>query len=380
MGLLGRDLGVGIGHGEDDRLRRHALHHRGAERTLGREAEEDVGALDRLGQCALGGRRGMGGLPLVHAGFPALVDDPLGVAEEHVLRLEPHSLDEIEAGDAGRTRAVADERRFLDVAARELHGVQHAGRRDDGGAVLVVMEDRNVHEFAQAILDDEAFRRLDVFEVDAAERRPEIAHRRDERVRIFGIDFEIDGIDVGEALEQHRLAFHHGLRGQRSEVAEPEDGGAVRDDRHHVALGRVVIGPARILVDGLHRHGDAGRIGQRQVALGRHGLRRDDLELAGPTLGMELERFLVRDRAALGSAAFYVVHCYRGPVVACQGPEHRRGERGWEGSPGEAAVERVGQPLPATWIEGSRSPIRDRNRPGKPVSEPASAAARRPPS
>ena len=31
----------------------------------------------------------------------------------------------------------------------------------------------------------------------------------DERLRVFGIDLEIDRIDVGEALEQHCLAFHH---------------------------------------------------------------------------------------------------------------------------------------------------------------------------
>ena len=51
------------------------------------------------------------------------------------------------------------------------------GGGDDGGAVLVVVEDRDVHQLAQALLDDEAFRRLDVLEVDAAEGRAEIAHR-----------------------------------------------------------------------------------------------------------------------------------------------------------------------------------------------------------
>jgi hypothetical protein len=44
-------------------------------------------------------------------------------------------------------------------------------RGDDRRAVLVVMEDRDVHQLAQALLDDEALRRLDVLEVDAAEGR-----------------------------------------------------------------------------------------------------------------------------------------------------------------------------------------------------------------
>ena len=40
---------------------------------------------------------------------------------------------------------------------------------DDGGTVLVVVEHRDLHPLAQLALDDEAFRRLDVLEVDAAE-------------------------------------------------------------------------------------------------------------------------------------------------------------------------------------------------------------------
>ena len=55
--------------------------------------------------------------------------------------------------------------------------VDQAGGGDDGGAVLVVVEDRDVHQFAQPLLDDEAVGRLDVLEIDAAEGGPEIAHR-----------------------------------------------------------------------------------------------------------------------------------------------------------------------------------------------------------
>ena len=121
----------------------------------------------------------------------------------------------------------------------------------------------------------------------------EIAHAVDELVGVLGVDLEVDRIDVGEALEQHRLAFHHRLGGQRAEIAEAEDRGAVGDDGDEIALGRVVVGLARILGDGQHRHGDARRIGQRQVALRRHRLGGDDLELAGAAAAVELQRFLV---------------------------------------------------------------------------------------
>ena len=113
---------------------------------------------------------------------------------------------------------------------------------------------------------------------------PRIAHAVDELVDVLGVDLEVDRIDVGEALEEHRLAFHHRLRGERAEIAEAEDGGAVGDDGDHVAARRVVEGACGVLGDRLHRHGDARRIGERQVALRRHRLGRVDLQLAGPAL------------------------------------------------------------------------------------------------
>ena len=86
--------------------------------------------------------------------------------------------------------------------------------------MLVVVEDRDVHHLLELLLDDEAVRRLDVLEVDAAERGSEVAHGRNEGVDIFGVDLEVDRVDVGKALEEHRLAFHHRLRRQRAEIAE----------------------------------------------------------------------------------------------------------------------------------------------------------------
>jgi len=46
---------------------------------------------------------------------------------------------------------------------------EQRGADHDGGAVLVVVEDRDLHALAQLALDVEAVGRLDVFEVDAAE-------------------------------------------------------------------------------------------------------------------------------------------------------------------------------------------------------------------
>ena len=93
--------------------------------------------------------------------------------------------------------------------------------------MLVVVHDRHVEVLAQALFDDEALRRLDVFKVDATERGGHDLDGFTEAVHVFGVEFEVDAVDVGEALEQHRLAFHHGFGGQRPEIAQPQNGRTV---------------------------------------------------------------------------------------------------------------------------------------------------------
>ena len=196
----------------------------------------------------------------------------------------------------------------LDLAAGQVECVEQAGGGDDRGAVLVVMEHRDVEQLAQPLLDDETFRRLDVLEVDAAPALAEESHAIDELVGVLGVHFEVDGIDVGEALEQHRLAFHHGLGRKRAAIAEPENGGAVGDDGDEVALDGVVVGLALVLGDGEHRHCDARRIGQRKIALGRHRFGGDDLELAGTALAVEEQRLLVGEGRTVAAAVRFGGH------------------------------------------------------------------------
>ena len=77
--------------------------------------------------------------------------------------------------------------------------------------MLVIVHYRDFHPVAQRLFDDEAFGRLDVFEIDPAEAGFEQRDGLDELVGVFGVDFDVDRIDVGKALEQHCLALHHRL-------------------------------------------------------------------------------------------------------------------------------------------------------------------------
>ena len=290
--IFGRDFRIGIGHGKDDRVRRHAAQHVAGQRPLGGKTQEHVTAHHGVGQSAGLGFGGMGGLPLVHAFGAAAIDHALGVAEQDIFALHAHGLQQLQTGDAGRTGAVHHHLDVFQLATRQMRGIDDAGGTDDGGAMLVVMEHRNVHQLAQLLLDDEAVGGLDVFQVHAAEAGRQIADGIDEFVHILGVHAQVNGVHIGKALEQHRLAFHHRLGGQGPQVTQPQDGSAVGDHGHHVALGGIVVGQLRVLGDRQHRHGHAGRIGQAQVALGGHRLGGIDLELAGLGAGMERQGFL----------------------------------------------------------------------------------------
>ena len=246
--LLRRDLRIRIRHREDDRLVRHAANHVLGHRALHRQTEEYVGTIQRIGQRArLGGRR-MRRLPLVHALGASLVDHALGVAQHDVLRPHAHRLQQLDARNPRRSRAVHHQLRVTQFPPGQMARIDQPGRRDNGCPVLVIVEHRDVHQLPQPLLDHEAFGRLDVLQVDAAKPR-EIPHGIDHIVDILRVDLQVDPVDIGEALEQRDLAFHHRLRSHRAKVTQPQHRGAVGHHRDHVALGRVVVRQRGIALD-----------------------------------------------------------------------------------------------------------------------------------
>ena len=112
--------------------------------------------------------------------------------------------------------------------AGDLQRVGRGGADDDRGAVLVVVEDGDVHPLAAEPLDDEAVGGLDVLEVDRAEGRLERADDGGELLGVALVHLDVEAVDVGELLEEDGLALHHRLRRQRADVAEAQDRGAVR--------------------------------------------------------------------------------------------------------------------------------------------------------
>ena len=158
--------------------------------------------------------------------------------------------------------------------------------------MLVVVEHRDVHPLPQRLLDHEAVGCGNVLEVDPAEARLEQGDGVDEPVagRRSSSSRSIASTSA-KRLNSTALPSITGFEAARR-IAEAEDRGSVRDDGDEIALGRIVVGAGRVGSDRPHRDRDSGRISEAEVALGRHRLGGDDLDLPRAAARMEFERFL----------------------------------------------------------------------------------------
>ena len=289
---LGHDLGLGVGECEDQRAGGEFRQPLGLQHARRREAEEHVHAVEHLLEPP---RRRFSSVTdeiLALEPHPPAMHHALDVGERDVPGLEPHRDQKVDRGERRRARARGDELRLLQPLLLQEKPVAHRRRHRDRGAVLVVVKNRDAHPPPQRRLDREALGRLDVLEVDRAERRLQRRHHLDEALGVGGVHLDVEHVDAGELLEEDRLALHHRLRRQRPDIAEPEHRAAVGDHRHQVAARGIVVGGGRIGRDRERSGRHPRRIGEGQVVLRRHPLGRLDGELSRLRQPVIVERFL----------------------------------------------------------------------------------------
>jgi len=169
------------------------------------------------------------------------------------------------------------------------------------------------------------------FEVDPADRGRQHLAEPDHVLRIRRVDLDVEHIDVGEALEQHPLAFHHRLRCFRTDVAQPEHGRTVRDYGHQVAARRIAVHSLHVFFDLPARLGHAGCVRQGQVSLCDTGLRGDDFDLPGSSLRVIAQRRFLPNLGHGFPLQFDVLTSVGGPFrVSCRaltGPARGSGAR-----------------------------------------------------
>src|SRR5450830_8011 len=265
--IFRQDFRRRVGQRQHQWTRRHLLDHVLFQHAAGGHAEENVGVRDHVGQGTRIGFAREAFLVRIHQFGAALVDYAGQVGDVNVFDRKAEIDDQVQASQRCSARAGDDQFDFLDALADHLEAVQDRRTDDDRSAVLIVMEDRDLHAVAQLALDIEAFGRLDVFQVDTAESRFQRGDDVAQLVRIGFVDFDVEDVDAGEFLEQHGLAFHHRLGSQRADVAQPEDRRTITDDRNQIAARSVFESVGRIGDDFFTGRSDARRVRQRQVSL-----------------------------------------------------------------------------------------------------------------
>ncbi len=171
----------------------------------------------------------------IHSLGAALVDHTFGVAEDDILALHAQADVVLGASKARGSRAVHDDANFANILAGNFQSIEQRRAGNDCRTVLIIMKDRDLHRLLQSLFDVETFRRLDVFQVDSAERGLEQLADFDDLIGIVSIDFDVEDIHAGKTFEQDGLAFHDRLAGERADVAQAEHCGAIGDHRHQIA-------------------------------------------------------------------------------------------------------------------------------------------------
>ena len=223
-----------IGQSHDERALGHVLKVFRLQHACRRQAEKDVGTGNHLGQRTHRRVLAIGLLPAVHFLVPAPEGDAVAVGDPYVVTAGAQFDKQVEAGKGGRAGARCHDLDIRQPLSCQFQSVEHGGGHDDGGTMLVIMENGNAHAFLQRLFHLEAFGGLDILQVDAAKGRFQRLDGADHPLHVGRIDLDVEDIDAGEFLEQDGLAFHDRLGGQRADIAQPQNGRPVRHDTDEV--------------------------------------------------------------------------------------------------------------------------------------------------
>ena len=96
------------------------------------------------------------------------INQPVNVAEPDVFALHTKLQKHVEAGNPRRPTAGRNDLDVFEFLARNVQCVGCSSANNDGGAVLIVVKNPNIHPLAANFFDDKAIRRFDVFQIDCA--------------------------------------------------------------------------------------------------------------------------------------------------------------------------------------------------------------------
>ena len=202
--------------------------------------------------------------------------------------------------------AVEDDAHLGEFFMNKLEGVGQARQRNDGGAVLVVMEDGNVAALLESALDLEAAGRRDILQIDASEAAGEKPHSVDDFVHVLAANTQGDRVHIAEGFEENALALHDGHARLRTDITEAEHCGTVGHNGDGIPAARELIALVNVLLDLEAGRGNAGSVGKAQGFGGVDRGAVDHFQLALP--------FIVQ-----AQGFFRVIHVFYLLYIICSG-------------------------------------------------------------
>ena len=181
--------------------------------------------------------------------FAIVVENAFGIQDSHVFRF--HSVFQKEAGNGGAccTGAVHNDFDFIDLLAGDFESSQKSSQGSNGGAMLVIMEYRDIHDFLQFVFNVIAFRRGNIFQIDAGKVLFQQFHGMDEFILVLCVENNGDGINVAESLVECGFAFHNRHGSSSTDVAQAQYAGTVGNNSYHIASPGHFQGQVFILLD-----------------------------------------------------------------------------------------------------------------------------------
>ena len=232
----------------------------------------------------------------VHPFFAAFVDDALRVAENDVLALHAEAHVMLGAGDARRSRAVEDHAHFADVFADNLQSIQQGGAGNDRGAVLVVVKDGNLHRLARG--SSSIWKQSGAL-MSSRLIPPKVGSSNWQSLMISSGSWLFTSMSKtstsAKRLKRTALPSMTGLPARAPMSPRPSTAVPLLSTATRLPRAGVLEGVLRILLDFKAGLGNAGRVGQAQIALRAARLGGRDFNLSGTRPVVIIEGLLLAD-------------------------------------------------------------------------------------
>ena len=297
---LRHNLRLRIRHSHNDGIPVHGLHHFLSYAFCHRNTDKYIGSLNYISQ-GTGfpppvGDSGNILLVRVHALGTALINSPLGITKNDMPG--SYSLQETGNSHASSTGTIYNNLGIAEPLANQLEAIHQCRYSNYSSTMLVIMENRNIHGFLQAVLNIKALRCLDILQVNAAKARLQHLHSMTNIIHIAGVQAKRHGIHTGKTLEKNRFSLHNRQSGTCSNIAQPQHSSAIGYHSHHIGFGSIIINLVIIFLYFQARCRNTRRICQGQILGGTQIHLADNFQLTLIFL-MQFQRCLI-----------YVTHTY----------------------------------------------------------------------